>query len=79
MGNNLKNMEFHKYLEPKLSESCKGLASHFSIDVSLDSSMEFFNSTKPQLRVNSSSRGIVTSRKKTVPIRPKQKPATNTV
>lgn len=72
--NNMKTMEFHKYLEPKLSESCRGLANHFSIDFSLDSSLNYFNSTKPMpVRVNSSSKGFTTPRKKTVPVKPKIK------
>lgn len=75
--NNMKTMEFHKYLEPKLSESCRGLANHFSIDLSMDMSLSNFSSTRPQpFRVNSSSRALMTPRKKTVPIKTKQKSKT---
>ena len=34
--NNMRNLELHKYLEPKLTESCKELASYFSIDVPME-------------------------------------------
>lgn len=71
--NNMKTMEFHKYLEPKLSESCRGLASHFSIDLEMDMSLTNFNSSRQPFRVNSSSRALITPRKKTVPIKTKQK------
>ncbi|OMJ69324.1 hypothetical protein SteCoe_32985 [Stentor coeruleus] len=33
---NMKNLEYHKYLEPKLSDSVRDLASYFSFDQSIE-------------------------------------------
>jgi hypothetical protein len=62
--NNLKEMEFHKYLEPKLSNSCKGLANYFSIDSSIDNfeRVEFEKFTQP--RNGNYTKPIVTPRPK---------------
>jgi hypothetical protein len=63
--NGLKEMEYHKYLEPKLTSSCKPLASYFSIEYAYEPAIDHFELTKPRpYRANSSSKALITSRPK---------------
>ena len=71
---NMKNLEFHKYLEPKLTESCRELASYCSIDISLDPIYSDISYNKFQaIKVNNSIKGLSTPRKKQQAVRVKTK------
>lgn len=43
---NMKNLEYNKFLEPKLTESVREIASHFSFDVSAEPIFSDFNMPK---------------------------------
>jgi hypothetical protein len=61
----LKSLELHKYLEPKLSESCRDLANHFSMDPSTDPIFSDLGSPKmSHLKLTSSTKFQTTPRKK---------------
>lgn len=79
---NMKNLEMHKYLEPKLTESCKGLASYFSLDFPVDHIYSEYEYQLPsRARLNESKKTFSTPRKKNFSFKSRneksQKPAVN--
>ena len=61
----MKNLEFHKYLEPKLTESCRDLASTFSIDISLDPIYSDLSYSQMQpIKIANSIKGLNSPKKK---------------
>lgn len=61
----MKNLELHKYLEPKLSESCRELAGHYSMDLPLDPIFSDFSYSKfTPMKLENSNKVINSPRKK---------------
>lgn len=71
----MKSLESHKYLEPKLTESCKGLASYFSLDYSSNPSLPEFQLPRPQ--PTDSKVALNTPRKKYFSVKPRNEKSQN--
>ena len=71
----MKSLESQKYLEPKLTESCKGLASYFSIDYSSNPTLPEFQLPRPQ--PTSSKKALNTPRKKYFLVKPRNEKSLN--
>lgn len=62
---NMKNLEYHKYLEPKLSDGVRDLASYFSFDMSIEPIRSDYSVPQFTPRVGSNSiRALNSPRKK---------------
>jgi hypothetical protein len=62
--NSMKTLELHKYLEPKLSESCTEVANFFSFDVGLDPVFSELNYSEFVPAKTSENKALATPRKK---------------
>lgn len=71
----MKYLETHKYLEPKFSESCRGLASYFSLDSTSNPIIPEFDLPRPNFSI--SKKGLSSPRKKYFSIKPRQEKPLN--